>query len=135
VLVFVYFPRDAENRIEPTTSITIGGVAVRVEIADSPDEREQGLSGTTRLDQGEGMLFVFESSGQHSFWMKDMLLPIDILWVAADGVVVHIKPSLSPETYPQSFTPPLPARYVLEVPAGFALEHEIGVGSKLEFSL
>lgn len=108
---------------------------MRVEIADTPDERAQGLSGTTELADDEGMLFVFDTEGTYGFWMHDMLISIDIIWVASDGSVVHIEHSLSPDTYPQTFTPPLPARYVLEVPAGFALEHEIGVGTRMAFSL
>ena len=121
-----------ENRIEAGAVVEIDDVSVQVEIVDTYEERAQGLSGISRLADTEGMLFVFTEDGQHSFWMKDMLFSIDIIWVAADGSVVHIAPSISPDSYPQSFTPPLPARYVLEVRAGFATEHEIGVGSKLQ---
>jgi uncharacterized protein len=124
-----------ENRIHATNTITIDDVSVRVEIVDTDSERAQGLSGKTGLAPDEGMLFVFEEDGQYGFWMHDMLFPIDIIWIASDGSVVHVEKSLSPDTYPRTFTPPLPARYVLEVAAGFATEHEIEVGSKLEFSL
>ena len=84
------------------------------------------------LTEGEGMLFVFETDDLHSFWMRDMLFSIDILWIAMDGTVVHIEPSVSPDSFPQTFTPPTPARYVLEVPAGFATEHGIEVGTRTE---
>ncbi len=123
------------ERINPSRYLRIEDLLIRVEIAHTAEARAQGLSGTTALNAGEGMLFVFDSDGQHAFWMKDMLIPIDIIWADVNGSVIHIEHALSPETYPQSFMPPLPARYVLEVPAGFALEHGIGVGSKLEFSL
>ncbi len=134
-LVWVLMPRPIVTRITPTHSLTAGGTEIQIEIADTSASRAQGLSGTTVLGPDEGMLFVFDSDGLHSFWMKDMLIPIDIIWTDAAGLVVHIEHSLSPDTYPQTFTPPLPTRYVLEVPAGFATEHGIEVGSKLEFSL
>ncbi|HEV8590954.1 MAG TPA: DUF192 domain-containing protein [Pyrinomonadaceae bacterium] len=114
-------------------TLSVGGVPLLVAIADSEMERARGLSGLSGLAEGEGMLFVFESAGLHAFWMKDMLFSIDILWIAADGTIVHIAPSVSPDTYPQSFIPPTPARYVLEVRAGFATEHGIEVGSKVDF--
>ncbi len=60
--------------------------------------------------------------------MKDMRFSIDILWLSADGVVVHMAQNVSPSTYPQSFVPTKPARYVLEVLAGYAMEHGVAIG-------
>lgn len=123
---------------EPAASITpehvvfVDDVRVAVEIADSPEEREQGLGGTAQLENGEGMLFVFEADGTHSFWMKGMQYSIDILWISAEKRVVHIEKALSPSTFPQSFTSPTPARYVLEVPAGFSDMHGIREGSEMK---
>lgn len=133
-LLWLYAPQSG-IQITPTHSLTAGDIMIEVALADTPNTRAQGLSGTTMLRDGEGMLFVFDSDGQHAFWMKDMQYAIDIIWIDVSRSVVHIEPSVGPETYPRSFMPPLPARYVLEVPAGFATEHGIGVGSKLEFSL
>jgi uncharacterized membrane protein (UPF0127 family) len=110
--------------------ITFDGASVRVEIADTDAERAQGLSGHAPLASDEGMLFVFPEEGRYSFWMKDMLFPIDILWLDSAGTVVHIERNVAPESYPTSFTSDSLARYVLEVRAGFATEHEITVGSK-----
>ena len=81
----------------------------------------------------EGMLFVFPSDGKSSFWMKDMLFSIDMLWIDADGRVVFIVPDASPASYPKSCTPTTQSRYVLELPAGFAMQHTIEVGSKVTF--
>jgi len=99
-----------------------------VAVADTPALRERGLSSYTGLGPEEGMLFVFPQDGAYSFWMKDMLFPIDILWIDADGHIVHIERSVSPKSYPASFTPDSPARYVLEVPAGFSEEHGLTAG-------
>ncbi|MDO8575927.1 MAG: DUF192 domain-containing protein, partial [bacterium] len=80
------------------------------------------------LAADEGMLFVSPEDGGHAFWMKDMLFPIDILWISADGRVVYMAENVSPDTYPQSFRPDAPARYVLELPAGYAGAHGVSVG-------
>lgn len=101
------------------------------EVVESDPERVRGLSGREHLADGEGMLFVFDADARHAFWMKDMNFPIDIIWFDSDFDVVHIEHSLSPSTYPETFTPPFPARYVLEVPAGFAKVHSIAQGDTL----
>ena len=120
--------------LHPTQTISFAATTLHVAIADTEASREQGLSGITSLAMDEGMLFIFPKDGMYSFWMKDMLFSIDMLWISFDGLVVSIVPSASPATYPHAFTPSTLARYVLEVPAGFAAEHKIGVGSKLHFS-
>jgi uncharacterized membrane protein (UPF0127 family) len=74
------------------------------------------------------MLFVFPEDGLYSFWMKDMLISIDILWISADGEIVHIVERVSPESYPEHFVSESPARYVLELPAGYVGSRGISVG-------
>ena len=136
VATFVFVGVDTTNdelRITPTQEISIDNTRVRVSIADTPEKREQGLSGISSLAADEGMLFVFEKDGRYSFWMKDMLLSIDMLWIGADGSVVSIEHSATPESYPSVFTPATSARYVLELPSGFVAQHGIGVGSKVTF--
>jgi len=76
------------------------------------------------------MLFVFDTDGVWGIWMKDMKFSIDILWLAEDGTVLTIVPNASPDSYPTSFRPTSPARFVLELPAGFASSHDIDIGSK-----
>lgn len=109
-------------------SVFIGGVDVRVTIAQTQSEREKGLGGHAPLGIDEGMLFVFPKDGVHAFWMKDMQFAIDIIWISADGTIVHVVENVSPDTYPTSFASPGPARYVLEVPAGFVASHNVQIG-------
>lgn len=110
---------------------------VHVEVADTEDKREQGLSGRAGLQEGSGMLFVFDVPGKYGFWMKDMNFPIDIIFIDASGTVVSVVRDASPESYhlqpPQVFYPDLPAQYVLEVPAGFVASRAIGVGERVTF--
>lgn len=112
--------------------ISIGDTQLSVVIADTDEKRSLGLGGRDVIPE-DGMLFMFEQEGRYSFWMKGMRMPLDIIWIAADGTVAHIARSVPPESYPQSFMPPTPVRYVLEVAAGFATEHGIEVGSKVIF--
>jgi hypothetical protein len=109
--------------------LTLGSVSLMGSIADTDDERAQGLSGTNEIPAEVAKVFIFETAAKWSFWMKDMNYPIDIFWLDENGVVVHIEESVSPETYPEkSFMPPVPALYVIETKAGFAQGNNIMVG-------
>lgn len=108
--------------------IVLAGQALHVDVAATDAARAKGLGGRTSLGEGEGMLFVFPVDGDWGFWMKDMRFPIDILWLSSQKEVVYIAPSVSPETYPSVFHADKPARYVLEVPAGWTEAHKVGVG-------
>lgn len=111
-----------------TKTIYVDDEKFEVFIADTYSHRAQGLGGLASLSTYDGMLFIFEKDGRYQFWMKDMYFPIDIIWVAANGTVAHVTQSVSPESYPQSFTPDTFVRYVLEVPAGFSDEHGVHAG-------
>ena len=83
-----------------------------------------------RLDSDAGMLFVFGDETVRTFWMKNTPLPLDIIFIDAGGRVVNVAQATTP--YSES---PIrsagPARYVLEVNAGFARRHGIGPGSRV----
>jgi len=123
------FQRSSGERIR-LADVTIGGVTVRADVAETPETRARGLSGRSSLGELEGMLFLFDQPGLEGFWMKDMLIPIDIIWIN-DGAVVDILANAQPasEAIPPTFVPKAPANRVLEVPAGFAARHNIGLGS------
>jgi len=105
----------------------------QLEVADDPAERKKGLSGRERLPEDAGLLFVFEQAGQHCFWMKDMRFSIDMLWLDAQKRVIKIQEAVAPETYPNSFCPDEPAKYVIELNAGVAGQADIVTGSNLQF--
>lgn len=108
--------------------VRINDAVFTVDIADTFIERTQGLSGRPSLGENEGLLFVFDQSNIHSFWMKGMNFPIDIIWINNEQRIVHIEHDLSPDTYPQSFAPEEAALYVLEINAGKAKENGISLG-------
>ena len=98
-------------------TVSIEEAFFNVTVADEPHEWRQGLSGTVRLEDQSGMLFVFETEDRYGMWMKDMRYPIDIIWINNELTVVHIEENVSPDTYPEVFASSVPARFVLEVPA------------------
>jgi hypothetical protein len=113
--------------------IHVSGQKLDVLIADTKPKLAQGLGGMAGLATYDGMLFVFDHDGRHPFWMRSMRFSVDILWISAEKRIVYLEKSVSPDTFPQSFTPPTPARYVLEVPAGFSERHGIAEGKTIEF--
>ena len=129
-LIFIYGKPHSPSDIK---YVKIAGQSVKVDLALTPLEQEQGLSGRTELGPNEGMLFVFDTPGKYSFWMKDMLFPIDMIWLAPDSRVVYVKKDARLESYPESFTPDEEAKYVLEVESGFADKYNLQVGDRVEF--
>lgn len=90
------------------------------EIADTDTKRRVGLSGRTEVPHNYGMLFVFDVPDRYGFWMKDMRVPIDIIWLRDDGTIIEISSDISPSTYPEVFYPPEKVSYVLETAVGEA---------------
>jgi uncharacterized membrane protein (UPF0127 family) len=114
-------------------TIQIDGDVIAVAIADTPALQELGLGNRNNLPDGEGMLFIFNADKEYAFWMKDMRFPIDMLWISAAGNIVYMAQNVSPSTYPEDFVPTSPARYVLELPAGYAQTHGFKVGDAAIF--
>lgn len=138
LLVLLLHSRVVESPVITETSgydarISIGEVTIPVTIADTPDERELGLSGTEYLKEGTGKLFVFDTPGLYGFWMKDMAYSIDIIWIDADLRVVSISKDISERSYPEVFYPPTDIAYVLEVNSGFSTKHNIAQNQLLTF--
>ena len=118
--------------------LTIGNTLIKVEIADSQIERSVGLSNRENLSPDHGMLFNFPQPGLHQFWMKDMIFPLDFIWINGDRVV-----GLTPDVLPPSATsgqpliilPDVPVSQVLEVNAGFIATHGIKVNDNVSLAL
>lgn len=128
------FNGNGENHNIKTTIGRIGAGFLNFEIADTPDTRQQGLSGRPGLDDTEAMLFVFEKPGKHCFWMKDMEFAIDILWFDKTNKLVHQEIGVEPSTYPESFCSPQETLYVVEVAAGVTEKQQIKIGDRLKLS-
>ncbi len=126
------------NPTLPPTRVLAPLAELRLETATTPAQRERGLMGRTRLAPHTGMLFVFDSDGPVSFWMKDTLIPLDMIFVATDGTVRDVFTDVRPvprDTADAAI--PLEsanARYVIELAAGEAARDGIVCGVRLHFA-
>src|SRR3989344_4148201 len=122
----------AVSQQETIREVTIAGERFNVVVADTPELQEKGLSGRTSLESNGGMLFIFPKPGFYGFWMKDMKIPIDIIWFDANRRIVDVWENATPESYPKVHTPVVPAQYVLEVGTGYFANHALKHGDILE---
>jgi uncharacterized protein len=113
-------------------SVIISGKRIEVDIADDYAEWNKGLMFVENLPEGRGMLFVFPDEVHRSFWMKNTLIPLDIIFISSDLKIVDFI-SLQPcEQDPcPSYRSSGPSRYVLEVNAGFVEENRIKKGEEV----
>lgn len=116
--------------------VNIGSASIRVEVAQTSEELQQGLQYRDSMPKDQGMLFVFPENVQAMFWMKNTLFPIDIIWLDQSKKIVHIEKNVPPclqETCP-TYGPSDPVLYVLEVNAGFTNANDIAVGDQATFA-
>ncbi len=107
-----------------------GSARFTVELAVTPEERAQGLMHRTSLSSSAGMFFVFDSPQDVSFWMADTLIPLDILFLSAEGVVRHIHENATPLDR-TSISSGFDIKYVLEINGGLSRRIGIADGSEL----
>ena len=118
--------------------LLIENVEFEAEVVKSLAARARGLGGRTDLCPQCGMLFIFETDNYHAFWMKDTLIPLDIIWLDKDWQVVDFTAFAQPQAgRPDEelpvYRPKTPARYVLELPGGTVEKiREFKIGSRVE---
>ncbi len=115
----------------PRVVLESGGksLVVQVELADTEAKRERGLMFRKELADGHGMLFLFDEEGEHTFWMKDTLIPLDLIYVDAAGRVTGIVARARPLTLEPRIGGP--SKMVLEVPGGWAAANGVRVGDRM----
>lgn len=129
---------------QPTTiaekTITIKATKINAQVADTAEKRRNGLSSITSLNDDSGMLFVFDTKGVTPlFWMKDMLIPLDLIWISSGKVIkidknVPIPTPGTPDGNLKTYSAGAPIDYVLEVNAGFSDKNKINVGDGVDLS-
>lgn len=126
---FLFMAKDSAESEQPQTqpmfadyekkTITVNNKQVKVWIADTPEKQARGLMYVTTLDDGQGMLFVFPNYAVRTFWNKNTLIPLDIVWMKDDTVKgVSALPAVQGEST-TVVSSPEPVNRVLEVPAGW----------------
>jgi uncharacterized membrane protein (UPF0127 family) len=134
LLIFFHFVFPSEKH---TQVFLPGGEVIYAELAVTDQERELGLMFRESINADQGMLFVFEREGIYSFWMKNMKISIDIIWLDKDKRIVYIEKNVPPcetEDCP-SYAPAALSKYVLEIKSGFSEEYELELYDRLEFIL
>ncbi len=106
--------------------------AVTVELARTPEEQARGLMYRRELAEEAGMLFIFPTAERRAFWMRNTLIPLDMIFIDEGGRVVGIVEDATPQTLTPR-DPGEPARYVLEVKGGWARRHGVAKGARVRF--
>lgn len=117
----------------PRTQVTIEATSgtrylFNVEMATTETQRERGLMGRASLRQDEGMIFIFPVVREQSFWMKDTLIPLDIIFISEAGIVEHIHHNAVPQDR-SLITAPKPVKAVVEINGGLSDKLGFEVGS------
>jgi uncharacterized protein len=113
------------------------GFLVVAEIADTPERQQRGYMFRKEVREGEGMVFLFARPDLHLFWMKNTLVPLDIIWMDESSTIIHIEPNTPPckaDPCP-SYGPMRKASSVLEVRAGTAAAQGLKSGDRLRITI
>ena len=142
ILIILLFPKEVN--IDDTSSdmanedyreVCFPDVCIDAEIADSLPKIRTGLMHRESLDEDKGMIFIFEKEEIYPFWMKNTLIPLDMIWVNFDKEIVYIEHAVPCEADPCiSYNPDVAALYVIEVNAGFTEKYGIELGDIIEIS-
>ncbi len=129
-VVVVLFPLAAcsdESRLVLHTQK--GEYPFTVEVVDTPEKRAEGLMFRQSLAPDAGMLFDFKETREVSFWMRNTFIPLDMVFIAADGKVESIHVNARPHD-PTSIPSGAPVQYVLEIPGGRSAEIGLRPGDR-----
>ncbi len=117
--------------------ICINDICFEIEIRDTYEERAEGLMNKEELDENKGMFFIFNESSKYSFWMKNTLIPLDIIWIDENLKIVWIEENVEPckEDPCPSYIPEENAIYVLEINAGLSEQYGFKINDKTELKI
>ena len=141
LVLFLIFISGCSDMIKETC---FNDICFKVELATNEKEREIGLMNRTFLGSDHGMLFVFDNEDIYSFWMKNTLIPLDIIWINSSNQVVYLKENALPcnlfekklyqkMTKCEIFNPNRKSKYVLEINAGMIKQDNIKLNDIVYF--
>jgi uncharacterized protein len=127
-------PREEPSVPQPAVRFETsrGTWVVKVELARTEQEQQRGLMYRTKLDQDRGMLFLFEVPEARAFWMRNTLIPLDMIFIGEDRAVAGIVANAAPQTDTLRRVNK-PSKYVLEVGGGEAAAHGVAPGARAIF--
>ncbi|MBI3980400.1 DUF192 domain-containing protein [Candidatus Microgenomates bacterium] len=115
-----------------THTITIADKKIEVELAQNPEQWQQGLGNRTSLPKDKGMFFLFSKKDYYRFWMKNMRFALDFIWID-QNVVVDLTQNVPEIDQEKIYQPKFPVDRVLEVNAGFVKENQVKIGDHINF--
>ena len=122
-----------DGRLNITLANLSAPISLDIEIADNDEERMRGLMYRQSLPENSGILFMFTNDDPRSFWMKNTLISLDIIFISSEKKIVSIQKYTQPQsTY--AIPSEKPAMYVLEVNARFTDKYGINPGDKIDLS-
>ena len=132
LLIFLVVITSCSNQNTVIIDNGIEKFRIKVEVVNNFEEMSKGLMFREFLDENSGMLFVFGNEDYHSFWMKNTLIPLDIIFISEKLEIVDIIYAEPCNEDPcSSYRPVKPAKYVLEVNGNFTIENNIKIGNKI----
>lgn len=147
LLISLMFISAACGRVDPAQTnacfgqydkmVRVSNNDLCIQIVISGQDMQKGLSGRVSMESNEGMLFV--TSGQPAFWMKDMKLDLDLIWVKDNKIISITKNVPAPRNAEENqdlklptYSPPSDVDHVLEVNAGWSDRNEIKINDKID---
>jgi len=117
------------------SKVCFGAKCFYVELAVTSEERARGLMFREHLDPDKGMLFIYQDEGVHYFWMKNTLIPLDMVWINGNREVISVSKDVQPCQTSQcpSIGPGQKVQYVLELNGGTSDEIGLAIGDKITF--
>ncbi|MBI5151904.1 DUF192 domain-containing protein [Candidatus Peregrinibacteria bacterium] len=133
--VFLLFSGCSTNR-QVIFHTQNGDYKISVEIADTDAAIQKGLMGREKLESDKGMLFIFKEDALRAFWMKNVLIPLDIIFISADKRVINIVENapLCKKDPCENYLSKEPAKYVIEIAGGGSAAHGIQSGDAVEIN-
>ena len=132
-----FSPPDPVDGVGDVHEALIGGQRFRLDVARTPVERARGLMNRESLPRDSAMIFVYPQEDYRGFWMKNTLIPLDILFLDSRGIVVDVQamtPQIgAPDSELTVYRSASPTRYAIEMNAGLAQELGIGPGAQALF--
>jgi uncharacterized membrane protein (UPF0127 family) len=135
LVALIFFIISPQKKSDST--VCFEGSCINAELATTPKERKIGLMNRANLPENMGMLFIFDKEGTYKFWMKNTLIPLDIIWLDETGKIIYIEKNARPCYVPACpvFGPESSSKYTLEVNGGYTERHKINVGDKARINI
>ncbi|MFC1780406.1 DUF192 domain-containing protein [Patescibacteria group bacterium] len=133
VILFLNTRKKSEEVSANSLQITTDSqtLTLQVELAQTAQELSNGLMNRTNLCENCGMLFIFPDERVRSFWMKNTLISLDIIFADNEGIIVHIAENSEVNQTDEKYSSIHPVKYILEVNAGYSERNDVTTGNKI----